>query len=147
MLNMNITQPGVIRHRTRSLQVNDFRNLRYGKITPTDIDGALEFNGKLFIFIEAKFIGTPIGRGQELFLERITDSLTFNPQHFAYAIIADHHHPSDEDVDFSNMTERTIRQNGRWKPPVQRGLTVRQAIDRMVSAVENITGKPLYTKD
>jgi hypothetical protein len=147
MLSMNITQPGVIRHRTRSLQVNDFRNLRYGKITPTDIDGALEFNGKLFIFIEAKFIGTPIGRGQELFLERITDSLTFKPQHFAYAIIADHHHPSDEDVDFSNMTVRTIRQNGRWKPPMQRGLTVRQAIDRMVSAVENITGKPLYTKD
>ena len=147
MLNMNITQPGVIRHRTRSLQVNDFRNLRYGKITPTDIDGALEFNGKLFIFIEAKFIGTPIGRGQELFLERITDSLTFNPQRFAYAIIADHHHPSDEDVDFSNMTVRTIRQNGRWKTPMQRGLTVRQAIDRMVSAVENITGKPLYTKD
>mgnify|MGYP003443619219 len=147
MLNMNITQPGVIRHRTRSLQVNDFRNLRYGKITPTDIDGALEFNGKLFIFIEAKFIGTPIGRGQELFLERITDSLTFKPQRFAYAIIADHHHPSDEDVDFSNMTVRTIRQNGRWKPPMQRGLTVRQAIDRMVSAVENITGKPLYTKD
>ena len=147
MLNMNITQPGVIRHRTRSLQVNDFRNLRYGKITPTDVDGALEFNGKLFIFIEAKFIGTPIGRGQELFLERITDSLTFNPQRFAYAIIADHHHPSDEDVDFSNMTVRTIRQNGRWKTPMQRGLTVRQAIDRMVSAVENITGKPLYTKD
>lgn len=147
MLNMNITQPGVIRHRTRSLQVNDFSNLRYGKITPTDIDGALEFNGKLFIFIEAKFIGTPIGRGQELFLERITDSLTFKPQRFAYAIIADHHHPSDEDVDFSNMTVRTIRQNGRWKPPMQRGLTVRQAIDRMVSAVENITGKPLYTKD
>lgn len=147
MLNMNITQPGVIRHRTRSLQVNDFRNLRYGKITPTDIDGALEFNGKLFIFIEAKFIGTPIGRGQELFLERITDSLTFKPQRFAYAIIADHHHPSDEDVDFSNMTVRTIRQNGRWKPPMQRGLTVRQAIDRMVSAVENITGKPLYTND
>lgn len=147
MLNMNITQPGVIRHRTRSLQVNDFRNLRYGKITPTDIDGALEFNGKLFIFIEAKFIGTPIGRGQELFLERITDGLTFKPQRFAYAIIADHHHPSDEDVDFSNMTVRTIRQNGRWKPPMQRGLTVRQAIDRMVSAVENITGKPLYTKD
>ena len=147
MLNMNITQPGVIRHRTRSLQVNDFRNLRYGKITPTDIDGALEFNGKLFIFIEAKFIGTPIGRGQELFLERITDSLTFKPQRFAYAIIADHHHPSDEDVDFSNMTVRTIRQNGRWKPTMQRGLTVRQAIDRMVSAVENITGKPLYTKD
>lgn len=147
MLNMNITQPGVIRHRTRSLQVNDFRNLRYGKITPTDIDGVLEFNGKLFIFIEAKFIGTPIGRGQELFLERITDSLTFKPQRFAYAIIADHHHPSDEDVDFSNMTVRTIRQNGRWKPPMQRGLTVRQAIDRMVSAVENITGKPLYTKD
>ena len=144
---MNITQPGVIRHRTRSLQVNDFRNLRYGKITPTDIDGALEFNGKLFIFIEAKFIGTPIGRGQELFLERITDSLTFKPQRFAYAIIADHHHPSDEDVDFSNMTVRTIRQNGRWKPPMQRGLTVRQAIDRMVSAVENITGKPLYTND
>lgn len=146
MLNVNGNQPGVIRHRARNLQVNDFRGLRYGKITPTDIDGALDFDGRLFVFVEAKFIGTPIGRGQELFLERVVDALDLRPSRFALGIVADHAHPSDHDIDFSSMVVRKSRYRGRWQFSANRLTTVREAIDAMVLFVENRTGKPLYTR-
>ena len=143
MLNVQSNQPGVIRHRARSLQVNDFRGLRYGKITPTDVDGAIDFDGRLFIFVEAKFVGTPIGRGQELFLERVVDALELRPVRYAFAIIADHCHPSNEDVDFANMTVRAIRQNRRWSSVAEKRISVRKAIDKMVAAVESRQGKAL----
>ncbi len=36
-------------------QFNDFSGLRYGSIYPTDIDGLIEIQDKLFIFIELKY--------------------------------------------------------------------------------------------
>lgn len=147
LVNVPLSQRGVIQNRNRKQQIANMNGLRFNKITPTDLDAVIDFDDRLFVFIEGKFIATPIPFGQQLAINRLCDACHRPPHRYAYAIIADHHHPSDEDVDFSNMTVRTIRQNGRWKPPMQRGLTVRQAIDRMVSAVENITGKPLYTKD
>lgn len=146
MLNVQNNQPGVIRHRARNLQVNDFRGLRYGKITPTDIDGAIDFDGRLFVFVEAKFIGTPIGRGQELFLERVVDALDLWPSRFALGLVADHASPSDQDIDFSSMVVRKSRYRGRWQFSADRALTVRQAIDKMVLFVENKTGKALYQR-
>ena len=146
MLNIQNNQPGVIRHRARNLQVNDFSGLRYGKITPTDIDGAIDFGGRLFVFVEAKFIGTPIGRGQELFLERVVDALDLRPSRFALGIIADHTYPSDQDIDFASMVVRRSRHLGRWQFSRNKTLTVAQAINAMVSFVENATGKPLYNR-
>lgn len=146
MLNAQNNQPGVIRHRARNLQVNDFRGLRYGKITPTDIDGAIDFDGRLFVFVEAKFVGTPIGRGQELFLERVVDALDLPPSRFALGLVADHAHPADHDIDFSSMVVRKSRYRGRWQFSANRLTTVREAIDAMVLFVENRTGKPLYNK-
>lgn len=140
-------QRGVIQNRARKQQIADMSGLRYEKITPTDLDGFMDFGNRLFVFIEGKFTATPVLYGQQLAIDRLCDATHNPPSRYSFAIIADHHSPCDEDIDFANMTVRTIRQNGRWKPPMQRGLTVRQAIDRMVSAVENITGKPLYTND
>lgn len=56
---MDDRQRGIIRHRRRRLQVNDFSVLRYGRITPTDIDGFLDFGGRAFVFIELKHGDVP----------------------------------------------------------------------------------------
>ena len=146
MLEYALNQRGVIQNRARKQQIADMSGLRFNKITPTDLDGFIDFDNRLFVFIEGKFIGTPVLYGQGLSIDRLCDACHTPPKRYAYAIIADHHHPTGEDIDFSSMTVRTIRQNQRWTPPMYRTLTVRQAIDRMVAFVENKQGKSLYTR-
>lgn len=142
----SLEQRGIIQNRARKQQIADMSGLRYNKITPTDLDGFLDFGDRLFIFIEGKFIATPVLFGQGLSIDRLCDACHCPPRRYAFAIIADHHHPTNEDIDFSQMTVRTIRQNRRWTQPMRDGLTVREAIDRMVSFVENKTGKLVYQR-
>lgn len=146
MLEYTLNQRGVIQNRARKQQIADMSGLRFNKITPTDLDGFIDFDNRLFVFIEGKFIATPVLYGQGLSIDRLCDACHTPPKRYAFAIIADHHHPTSEDIDFAQMTVRTIRQNQRWTQPMQRTLTVRQAIDRMVAFVENKQGRPLYQK-
>lgn len=44
------------------------------------------------------------------------------------------------------MRETPDSQRGKLQEPMQKGLTVRSAIDRMVAFVENNTGRPLYVR-
>lgn len=143
MIEYTTQQRGVIQNRARKQQIADMSGLRFNKITPTDLDGFLDFDNRLFVFIEGKFIATPVLYGQQLAIDRLCDACHQPPLRYAFAIIADHHHPADEDIDFSSMTVRTIRQNGKWSAPMLKGLTVRAAIDRMVAFVENRQGKKL----
>ena len=41
---------GVIQNRDRKKQIIDFSGLKYGKITPTDIDGLIEYKDKAMMF-------------------------------------------------------------------------------------------------
>ena len=132
-----VEQHGVIQNRARKQQIADMSGLRYGNITPTDLDAFLDFGDRLFVFIEGKFFGTPMHRGQMVAIERLCDACNNPPRRFAFAVIADHISPTDEDIDFAQMTVRSIRQNGRWVTPMQYGLTLRSAIDKMRAFVEN----------
>ena len=78
---------GEIHNRPRATQVIDYSGLRYGQITPTDIDGLLEFGNNLFIFIEIKHREAPMPHGQELALTRVVDNMKDVP---AYLILARH---------------------------------------------------------
>lgn len=51
----------------------DFSGLRFGNIRPTDIDGAIEFEGRCCVFMETKHGMVDIPTGQRLFLERVCD--------------------------------------------------------------------------
>lgn len=143
MLETTLNQRGVIQNRARKQQISDMSGLRFDKITPTDLDGFMDFGNRLFVFIEGKFIATPVLYGQQLAIDRLCDATHNPPNRYSFAIIADHCHPVDEDIDFANMTVRTIRQNGNWVHPMQRGLTVKAAIDRMVAFTENKQGRKL----
>ena len=143
MINFAVDQRGVIQNRARKQQIADMSGLRFQKITPTDLDGFLDFDDRLFVFIEGKFIATPVLLGQQIAIDRLCDACHNAPHRYAFAIIADHHHPSSEDIDFARMTVRSIRQNGKWRQPMQKDLTVRAAIDRMVASVESRQGRKL----
>ena len=134
---------GVIQNRARKQQIADMSGLRFNKITPTDLDAFLDFGDRLFVFLEGKFIATPVLYGQQLAIDRLCDATHFPPHRYSFAIIADHTSPVDEDIDFANMVVRSIRQNYEWKPPLQKGLTVRAAVDRMIAYTENRQGRKL----
>lgn len=146
MLDRTLQQRGIIQNRARKQQIADMSGLRFHKITPTDLDGFLDFDNRLFVFIEGKFIATPVLLGQQIAIDRLCDACNNPPNRFAIAIIADHSHPSDEDIDFAHMTVRAWRFRGQWRKPMVQGTTVRQAIDRMVAYVENKQGRVLYSK-
>lgn len=146
MFERTLQQRGIIQNRARKQQIADMSGLRFHKITPTDLDGFIDFDDRLFVFIEGKFISTPVLYGQGLSIDRLCDACDNRPHRYAIAIIADHHHPSDEDIDFANMTVRSWRFKGQWRKPLAHGTTVRKAIDRMVAYVENKQGKLLYRR-
>lgn len=68
-----MAERGVIRNLAYTRQRADFRGLRFGTITPTDIDGLIEFEGRCCIFMETKHGDTDLPRGQRLALERNCD--------------------------------------------------------------------------
>lgn len=75
--------------RYRQSKLVDFSGLRWGNITPTDIDGFIDFGDKLFIYIEFKLKGTEIADGQRLAIERLCDRCV-NGGVQTFGIIAEH---------------------------------------------------------
>ena len=147
MLNNQDSQRGIITNRARFSQAIQFKDMRFGNITPTDVDCAMEFDNRLFIFIEAKFIGTPMKTGQLKFLGRLADNMNNPPNRFGVSIIADHVTPSDQDVHLASSIVRSVRMNGMWRDPMVNGLTLMQAVRRMVAYVENKQRRPLYARE
>lgn len=119
---------GQWQHKNRARQLIVFSGMQWGKISPTDIDCAIEFRDKLFIFVEIKFSGTPVQIGQRLCLERMASAISSSDGKLAVSIVADHWTPSSEDVDCAGCIVREVFVDGRWRQTKER-ITVKQAID------------------
>jgi hypothetical protein len=105
---------GVIRDRDRARQVRDFSGMLYGTITPTDIDGLIEYRNKCYVLFEEKLGDAKLPRGQELALERICDDLgAIKPTIF---IVASHNTEPDQDIDVANSQVVKFRFRSRWYP-------------------------------
>ena len=121
---------GVINNRERKKQIVDFSGLLFPNgITPTDGDGFVEFDDRLFIWFELKVEGAPIPYGQKLALERQCDAVAQTGRHAA-VFIAEHDTAPDEDIDAASCSVRELRHLGEWRPPRQ-PVTLREAIDTM----------------
>lgn len=111
------------------MQVNDFRNMRWGSIMPTDIDAFLDFKNQLFVIVELKHGGAALPFGQMLALERLCDGLTSAP---SYVLIARHEHKADEDIDVSAAIVTDVRKAGVWYK-TKTSITVKAAIDILIN--------------
>ena len=81
---------GTIKDPAAYRQILSFDGMEYrGGIRPTDIDGVLE-TGSAYIFYEVKFSGSPVKRGQRLWMERAVTDVSRGGKD-ALAIIADHY--------------------------------------------------------
>jgi len=120
---MNNTR-GAIRNREASA-VRDYTCLRYKNITPTDIDGLIDFANKVFVLIELKHVSAKLEGGQRQAFERLADSVN-KP---CYFIVAEY--DTDGDIKADVCIVREMRVNEHWETSKE-GITLRCAIDRIL---------------
>lgn len=138
---------GAIRNRDCAKQLRDFTGLRFGKITPTDIDGFLEFNDTLFVYFEAKRIGTSLPYGQKLALTRQCDAIdgTENQQHnkrMSALIVIEHETDIGQDVDYAKAKVVNVYYEKKWTVP-NRPISGREAVEclLMKAGLQQYLGK------
>lgn len=101
---------GVIRNIGRAKQLNDFSGLlRPRNITPTDIDGLIDYNGKAFIYLEGKVKGKNLSseKGQKMALENVILS-HWAAQHPSALILFEHTVPIELPVPTHSQDVRMI---------------------------------------
>lgn len=129
---MALNERGVIRHVARKQQINDFSGIKYGNITPTDIDGVIEYKNKAFIFLEVKYLDADLPFGQRLALKRLVDA-TGNKR-ASIAIIAEHDIDDvTQSVPVAECSAREYYMRGlkEWKHP-RKPMTVKELIDAFI---------------
>lgn len=116
---------GTIRNRHFASRLSLFEGLRWGNITPMDIDGVINFSGEAFVFIETKHRGAPMPAGQRLAYEHLTDLInsTGTP---CVTLVASYTGEGDIVVADCLVTEYRFR--NVWNKPPQ-PMTVREAVD------------------
>jgi len=102
---------GKIRNREYSTQVRDFSGLRFGNITPTDIDGLIEYQDKAYVFIETKYRDSKLPDGQRLAFERLCDDL----QRVKPTLLIIASHETDGDIDVAETKVTEYRFKGKWR--------------------------------
>lgn len=122
---------GKIIHRERSRQINDFCGLRWGNITPTDIDGFVDFQDRIFVFIEVKYEDIELPRGQKLALERLCDACESSEKHSLVLVARHSIIDVNNDVDVSLLLVDEYRTMGKWQKPLKQ-ITVKEAIDKFI---------------
>jgi len=128
---------GVIKHIARAQQINSFKNIRYGNITPTDLDGAIEYHDKCWVFFELKYNNAPISYGQKLALERLVNDTAKNNKK-SIAIIADHYvNDTDKEVDAADCVVRKIYLSNekKWRGVVRK-MSLKECVDVFIDWVD-----------
>lgn len=125
-----MSERGVIKDKRRAQQINDFSGLRLGNITPTDIDGLIEYHDKAWIVFEIKYKGAQLLFGQRLAIERMTNAFTAAGKK-AMALVVEHNvDDTDNSVDCAKCFVREVYygDSPTWRPP-KRKINLREAID------------------
>lgn len=121
---------GIIQNRERKKQIIDFRNIKYKKITPTDIDVIIDFGGRAFVVVELKHGDAPIPDGQRICLENMVRGWA-NGGVKAIAIIGNHFIDNcNEDVllDECKVNKIYLSDEKRWRPPTK-AMTIKDIVD------------------
>ncbi len=121
----------LIKDKKRIKQICDFNGLRFGSISPTDIDFFLDFKNQVFVFGELKYKDAKVPIGQMLALERLCDA-TQGSGKTAVAIIAVHQAESEADIDVATALVLKYRYKNKWHLPMQK-TTVKNAIVKFLT--------------
>ena len=109
------TSKGKVYNHNRARQQRDYSGLLFGNITPTDIDGIIEYKNMAYVIIELKYGDAVLPYGQRLALERLTDDLQQSGK-LTLCIIASHEtHDVNTDIDAANAHVSEFRYKGKWR--------------------------------
>lgn len=134
---MNYTNDnrGVIQFRDRARQIINFKNIRFGNITPTDCDGEIEYKNKAWIFFEIKYRDAELPRGQKLALERKVNDMN-RAQKSAVCFVAEHYiDDSSVDVNAANCIVREFYLYGTWHCVRDKNYLLGDLINRFINKV------------
>lgn len=110
----------------RAKQLISFEGLQYGHGSPTDVDGLLEFDNKVFVFFELKHRNAVMPQGQKLALERIINNLDLAGKK-SVLFVASHSVDNPEQKVFAADSRVTgVYFKGRWHSG---GGTLKQRVD------------------
>ncbi len=124
---------GKIQNKERAKQLIDFSGIRYGNITPTDIDGYFEKADKAFVFYEYKLSGAEIPKGQSLALMRIVDGLSTAGKDAVLFLCRHEEENPNNEIRASGALVEKIYWHGKWHEGS--GLTVKQQTDKFMNWV------------
>lgn len=126
---------GKIYNRGRASQQIDYSGLTMGKITPTDLDGLIEYQNKCFILFEYKVEGTQMPLGQSLALTRLIDALNLSKP--SILILATHNHPTTEDIDAAEALVGGVYGSKGWmEKKIWENKTIKQIVNKFLRYVE-----------
>jgi hypothetical protein len=114
----------MIKNKEYLQQIKDFSGLKFGSISPTDIDGFLDFGNRLFIFVETKFAKSELRGGQKLALERLCDACQTQTR---TSILIVTNHDSSGEIDIGETVVQQYRLRGVWYESTD--ITLREAIE------------------
>jgi hypothetical protein len=118
----------LVRHDDHIQLPINFGGLRWGNITPTDIDAFIDFNDKLFVLVETKFGNSPMFYGQQLALERLCDACN-SPERRAALFVTSH--PKCDIIDLAETTVTKYRWAGKWHTPNDPHLTLLECVESL----------------
>lgn len=124
---------GAIRNPERASQHVDYRGLRWGRITPTNIDGLLDFGARFFFFVELKLRGAPFALGQRLALANVRAAIVDGGKR-CVVLVAEHDQADPRTPIPAHSAEVIEILDGQvWRKP-SRSVRVREAIDHYLRA-------------
>ena len=130
---------GKIQYRERSRQIIDFSGLQYGFITPTDIDGLIEYKGIAYALIEMKYGNAEMPDGQKLAIERMINDFQKNGK-LSAAFLCQHNVQNPEiDILAANSIVRSCYFNKIWRLDGKK--TLKQRLDAFIQFAESMHSK------
>ena len=110
---------GAYNHPDWGRQLVLYDGIQYGKITPSDIDGIVEYHNRIWCVYEVKAQGVELLRGQRTMLERFVHCMADANRH-AIAIVCDHGvYDPQQPIYIASCAVRSIynTENMTWRPP------------------------------
>jgi hypothetical protein len=109
------TQRGNIKYKSRAQQINSFSGLiRRRNITPTDIDGLIDYNGKAFIILEGKYGDAELPKGQRMALENLANAMLDGSKKVVVIVFRHNIHNVNQDINVSLQPVTEIYFKRKW---------------------------------
>lgn len=121
---------GTIQNRERARQIIDYNGIRYGNITPTDIDVFFEKANEAFVFYEMKYADAQMPKGQEMAMTRLVDNLRKAGKKAVLFLCRHDVENPTQDIDAASTDVISVYFNGEWS--AVHGVKLKEMTDRFM---------------